>query len=160
MFDSTPTIGWSQIFRNWIRSKFFQFDLKIYNTNHSKGKKYSKNSIKINSKFFRFDSTSTLIAKWNDKNKTNRQKVYKPDLKMFEDQFENCFCLSLKGDKRKLYHEFESKAKKFWVTPFSIMHAHHTFIKQRTLSENSFFTTQVTHILLVWYYCLNSPTNL
>ena len=46
-FHSTPTIGVSQIFRNWIRSKFVRFDLKkIYNSNDSEGEKYSKNLIK------------------------------------------------------------------------------------------------------------------
>ena len=28
-FKSTPTIGWSQIFRNWTRSKFIRRNLKV-----------------------------------------------------------------------------------------------------------------------------------
>ena len=56
-FDSTPTIGWTQIFKNWIRSKFVRFDFKIFSSIYSKGNN-SKNSIRINSKLIRFDLTS------------------------------------------------------------------------------------------------------
>ena len=55
--DSTPTIGWTQIFKNWIRSKFVRFDFKIFSSIYSKGNN-SKNSIRINSKLIRFDLTS------------------------------------------------------------------------------------------------------
>ena len=78
LLDWTPTIEWSKIFRNsfdsirlqiyggvkffscWIRLKFIRLDSKIYDSIDSKVKNNLKNSIKINSKFVRFDSTPPL----------------------------------------------------------------------------------------------------
>ena len=60
-FDSTPTIGWSQIFQmldlfeiRSIRLENLWFDW------FERWKIFRKNSIKINSKFVRFDSTPPL----------------------------------------------------------------------------------------------------
>ena len=41
-FDSTPTIGWSQIFRKKIHSKFVPLDSKIYYSIDLKGEKMSE----------------------------------------------------------------------------------------------------------------------
>ena len=40
-FDLTATRGWSQIIRNWIRSKFFRFDSKICHWIDSKGENWN-----------------------------------------------------------------------------------------------------------------------
>ena len=46
--------------------KFVRFDSKICNSIDSKGKKYSKNSMKINLKFVRFDSIYKVESNFSD----------------------------------------------------------------------------------------------
>ena len=66
MFDSTPTVGWSQTFSDagFVQNSFDSIR-KFIICLIRKEKNNSKNSIKINSKFVRFDSTSISYRKLN-----------------------------------------------------------------------------------------------
>lgn len=76
----TPTIGWSQIFRNWICSNFVRFNsIWVFTIRMIwKVKRDPKNWIKINSKFVQFRSTTPLGSTYTQ-SKTLLISVYLSD---------------------------------------------------------------------------------